>query len=528
LLSTCAPATPEATEAPAEATEAPAEPTEAPAEPTEAPAEPTEAPAEPTPEPVEERGTLRTAHHVGFGGKESFDPLSPVRWHPVILFIYDRLVSQDENGSPAPWLAVSWEADAMAETWTFKLREGVTFHDGKPFTSADVAYTFKHIFDPELESAVAGVLGIVDPEKIETPDDHTVVFNLTSGHADFPLLLTDYRILMLPEGSLDTIEENPIGTGPFKMEKADIYGTTIMVANDDYWDGRPGIARFEFVGITDTEARVQALLGGQINWLTGLSPEQAALFEGNPDYTIAEVPTGDWRDFVMNVTIPPFDDVRVRQAMKLAVDRQEIIDVVLQGHGSMACDHSVWPGDAYHLELDCPQDIEKAKELLAEAGYPDGLTVELFTSDIYPALIPMAVVYKEQAAEAGINVEIKQVPADGYWSKHWLVDPFMTCAWGERTADQVLNEVYRCGVPWNETYWCNEEFDQLLDDARKELDLAKRTELYQMAQQLIADEGGAIIPFFVNTIAVSEARVKGIPPVAYDQIPWHKIYIEEQ
>ena len=526
LLSACAPATPEPTEAPAEATEAPAEATEAPAEPTEAPAEPTEAP----PEPIEERGTFRMTHHAQAYGGASFDPASPIRFLPAIYFIYDRLVGLDENGLPVPDLAVSWEPDETAEKWTFKLREGVTFHDGKPFTSADVVYTFKHIFDPELESAVAAVLDIVDVEALETPDDLTVVFNLKSGHADFPLLLADYRVRMIREGSLDTIEENPIGTGPYKLEKFDLDGTTVFVVNDDYWRGPPGLAVIEVIAMADSEARVQALLANQIDLVEELGPEQLAMFEDDPNYVIREVPTGYWQNFVMNVTLPPFDDVRVRQAMKLVVDRQEIIDVVLQGHGSMGYDHPVWPGDPYFLELDLPQDIEKAKELLDEAGYPDGLTVELYVSDIDSFMIPLAVVYKEQAAEAGINVEIKQVPSDGYWDQIWLVKPFCGSHWGQRPADQILNEAFRCEASWNETFWCDEEFEQLLDDARKELDLAKRTELYRKAQQLLADEGGEIVFLFKNEIDVMNARVKGMPLDKFDidNIPWHKIYVEEQ
>ena len=526
LLSACAPATPEPTEAPAEATEAPAEATEAPAEPTEAPAEPTEAP----PEPIEERGTFRMTHHAQAYGGASFDPASPIRFLPAIYFIYDRLVGLDENGLPVPDLAVSWEPDETAEKWTFKLREGVTFHDGKPFTSADVAYTFKHIFDPELESAVAAMLDIVDVEALETPDDLTVVFNLKSGHADFPLLLADYRVRMIREGSLDTIEENPIGTGPYKLEKFDLDGTTVFVVNDDYWRGPPGLAVIEVIAMADSEARVQALLANQIDLVEELGPEQLAMFEDDPNYVIREVPTGYWQNFVMNVTLPPFDDVRVRQAMKLVVDRQEIIDVVLQGHGSMGYDHPVWPGDPYFLELDLPQDIEKAKELLDEAGYPDGLTVELYVSDIDSFMIPLAVVYKEQAAEAGINVEIKQVPSDGYWDQIWLVKPFCGSHWGQRPADQILNEAFRCEASWNETFWCDEEFEQLLDDARKELDLAKRTELYRKAQQLLADEGGEIVFLFKNEIDVMNARVKGMPLDKFDidNIPWHKIYVEEQ
>lgn len=515
MLSACAPATPVVTEAP---TEVVIEvPTEAP---TAAP--PTEAP--------EERGIFRMAHFQQWEGKESFDPTSPTRFLPANYFLYDRLVGRDENGLPIPELALSWDSDETAKIWTLKLREGVTFHDGRSFTSADVAYTFKHIFDPELESSLAAVLEIIDADALETPDDLTIVFNLKSGHADFPLLLADYRARMIPEGSVETIQENPIGTGPYKLVKFDLDGTTEFVANDDYWRGPPGLAGVQLIGIADSGARVQALLADQIDFMEELGPEQLALFEGNPNYVTREVVTGYWQAFVMDITQPPFDDLRVRQAMKLVVDRQEMIDIILQGHGSIAYDHPVWPGDPYYLELDLPQDIEKAKELLDEAGYPDGLTVELYVSDINAFMIPMSVVYKEQAAKAGINVEIKQVPSDGFWSKYWMVEPFVGTAWGQRPADQILNEAFRCEASWNETRWCDEEFEGMLDDARAELDLTKRTELYQDVQQMLVDEGGAIIFMFKNEIDVMNARVKGISldKYDYDNIPWYKIYIEAQ
>ena len=222
----------------------------------------------------------------------------------------------------------------------------------------------------------------------------------------------------------------------------------------------------------------------------------------------------------MRTDTAPFDDLRVRQAMKLVVDRDVMLQTVLQGFGAIAGDHPVWPGDQYYLPVDRPRDVEKAKTLLAEAGYADGLTVTLFTSTIAEGMIEMTVAYKEMAAEAGINVEIKQTPAEGYWNDVWLKEPFCSSSWGERQADQVLNEVYRSGASWNETYWSNSTFDQLLDDARKELDFEKRKALYQQAQQLLADEGGAIIPAFVNNLSAAHKRVQGVD---MRFIRWNKV-----
>jgi peptide/nickel transport system substrate-binding protein len=512
-LGACAPATPEATIAPVE--------------PTEAPPKPTEVAPEPTAEPVEERGTFRIAHYQQWAGKESLDPASPTRFQPVLNMIYDRLVTLDDQGMPTPCLAVSWEVDETGKKWTFRLREGVTFHDGKPFTSADVIYTYTHLLDPELEAPAASVLQIVDTERLEAPDDLTVVFNLTDPHSDFAPLLSYYQNRIIPDGSADTIGQTGIGTGPFKVESLDLEGTTVLVANDEYWDGPPGLARIEVVGIADQQARVLALLADQIDYDEDINPEQLDMFKAYPNLEIQDIPSGNNQTMVMNTTMSPFDDVRVRQALKLVADRQEIVDIVMGGHGMIACDSPVWIGDPYHLPYDCSQDIERAKELLALAGYEDGLTVELKVSDIDAFMIPIAIVYKEQAAKAGINVEINQVPSDGYWSEIWLVEPFVGGHWSQRTTDQVLNQIYTCGASWNDGYWCNEEFDQLLLDARGTMDFEERKEVYQKAIQLLVDESGTITPVFVNQIRAFNARVKGLPPVPFYEIPWHKITIEE-
>jgi peptide/nickel transport system substrate-binding protein len=283
-----------------------------------------------------------------------------------------------------------------------------------------------------------------------------------------------------------------------------------VVANLEYWAGKPGVAQVDIVGIADADARTAALLANQIEYVETTSPDSVDLIKKKKDYKIYNLPSGSWPVFVMKTDEAPFDDNRVRMAMKLVVDREAMVTSVLKGYGKVAGDHPVWPGDQYYLEVKRPRDVAKAKELLAEAGYATGLEVTLYTSAIDVNMIPMTVMYKEMAAEAGINVTIQQESADGYWNDIWMKKPFCCSSWGERTADQVLNEVFRSGATWNETFWQNAAFDGLLDQSRQELDEAKRKALYQQAQQLLADEGGAIIPFFTDGLSAAHVRVKGV------------------
>ncbi|NJN19643.1 MAG: ABC transporter substrate-binding protein, partial [Oscillochloris sp.] len=476
----------------------------------------------PTAAPTAQRGTLRLAHTLEWAGKEVLGPASPVRFFPPVSLLYNRLVRVDESGRPAPDLAVSWEADPTATQWTFKLREGVTFHDGRPFSAQDVLYTTRYVMNPELESPGAAVLEIVDVEQLRAPDDMTVVFTLKQPHADFPLLLLHYSMYIIPDGIGDEINTTGIGTGPFKLTQFAPEGTTIVTANDEYWDGPPGLAAIEMVGIADGEARTSALLADQIDY-NDIPPETAELVSRNANYNLISLPAGGWLVMAMRADQPPFTDPRVRMAMKLVVDRDAMVKTVVSGYGQIATDHPVWPGDQYYLEVDRQQDIARARELLAEAGYADGLDVTLYTSSIDSYMIPMTVAYKEMAAQAGINVTIQQESPDGYWNDIWLQVPFCCSSWGEREADQVLNEVYRSTASWNETFWKNAEFDGLLDQARRELDFEKRKAIYQQAQQLLADDGGAIIPFFTNDLSAAHKRVRGVDTRNFD---WARVTIE--
>ena len=471
-------------------------------------------------------GTFRQSHDLGFGGTENADPIHPNRFWQVTEKTMNRLLRPDASGVPSPDLAVSWSASDDASVWTFKLREGVKFHDGSDFDSGDVVDLLMRIKDPELASPVASVLKVMD--KVEAVDPLTVKITLSAPHADFPLLLMDYRIRMTPEGSGDTIGKTGIGTGPFILLTLDAEGTTILKANPDYWEGPPGIKTVEIISIPDSQARVQALLSGQIDMLRHISGQEKALFEDNPKFKLQSVATGDWRTIAFRTDTKPFTDARVRKAVRIATDRQAIIDLVLGPDGGVVtCDHPVWSGDQYRAPFNCPQQVDEAKRLLAEAGYPDGIEFDVTTSDLRAIWIDMVQVYQQQVAQAGITVNLVKAPADGYWSEVWMKKPVVTTSWGQRPADQILNEDYRGGAPWNETYWNRADFDKLLDQAREELDFEKRKALYHRLQTILYEEGGSFIPFHINQAVATTARVSGLQPVFTDAVRYHLIHVSD-
>jgi peptide/nickel transport system substrate-binding protein len=465
------------------------------------------------------------ANDLSFGGAESLDPLSPNRFYEVNDMVYSRLVRQDETGAPSPELATSWTPNANATEWTLTLQPGVTFHDGSTLDAADVAYSLGRIEDPALESPVASVLGIID--RVEVVDPLTLRILLEAPHAGLPLLLLDYRVRIIPEGAGATIAENPIGSGPFRVESYDPEGTTTLVAYENYWEGRPLLDKVVFTAIPDSEARSQAMLAGQID-LNTITRDQMALYEGNPAFQVMTYPAGGWFGIVFRTDTAPFDDPRVRRALRIAVDRQAMMTLMVGAEGgTVGCDTPVRADDPFRANLSCPQDIEGARALLAEAGYPDGIDVELFTADLEPGMVRFAEVYQAQVAPAGIRVALTLAPADGYWDDVWMQAPASVTSWGERPADQILNEAFRTGAAWNESYFANAAYDAVLDQARSTLDLDAARALYVQAQEILFAEGGTFIPYLENGRFVLSARVKGIAALGEDNVRWHLVDLTE-
>lgn len=477
--------------------------------------------------PLHAENLLRMAHDLGNGASTNMDPYDPNRFWPTMNLVYDALVTLDPNGKPLPRLATDWSASADLKTWTFHLRDGVLFQDGSTFDAADVVWSYGRMTDPKFDSPVRAVLGIV--QKVDAVDPHTVRFQLSSPEADFPQLAGDYRAVILPDGmTAEKARTAPIGTGPFRVETLAPDGTTRLVAFDKYYLGRPKLDAVEITAIPDSAARLQAMIAGQLDMLLTIDPKQERLFAGNPAISLQHIPSGDWNAIDFQTDVKPFDDPRVRKALRIAVDRKEMTALLLgEGNGVVSCDTPIWSGDPYRWNGDCPQDIEGAKRLLAEAGYKDGIDVEIATSDVEENMVQIVEVYQQQVARAGIRVKLKMTSSDGFWDDVWMKVPAFVDSWGQRPATQVLNEVFRSTASWNTSNWRHKEFDAMLDAARAEPDFARRKEIYGRIQKELFDEGGVLIPYHKVLLRAISTRVKGIEaPFVTENIDWHTVTVE--
>ena len=350
---------------------------------------------------------------------------------------------------------------------------------------------------------------------IEAVDKHTVRFSLDSPKVELPLLLSSKFALIVPSGATtEQIATVANGTGPFMLDafKPEAPRATLR-ANPNYWRaGLPKAKCVEISGIIEPVSRTAAISSGQVDIVLVADPAMLLTLKDDPNVEILQAPGSEFFVMTMWVDTPPFDDVRVRQALKLVIDREAMVQTALLGYGTPANDNPIIPSspDAYRSDI-IPQDIEKAKQLLAEAGYADGLTVDLNTgaADFLPGNLVMVQAYKEMAAKAGIDINIVTSPNDSYWDDIWLNRPFVVSYWSPRPPGAAFAIGYRTDAQYNETHWFRSDFDALLDRAGSTVDSGQRRKLYQDAQRILADEGGVIVPMFTSRIAAIRSGCGG-------------------
>ena len=399
------------------------------------------------------------------------------------------------DGSAVPDLAESFESADGAKKWVFKLRKGSTFHNGKTVTADDVVASFLHHRGENSKSAAKSLL---DPVKsIKADGAETVVFELESGNADFPYIASDYHIPIMPrkdDGSADW--ESGVRTGPYTLDKFEPGVSATFNKNPNYFKSDKGwFDRVECLAIKDVTARTNALNTGETHYLHRADLKTLDLLKQNPEVTISETIGYGHYIYVMNVTAAPFDNPDVRNAIKYSIDREDILAKVFSGYGKVGNDNPIAPTVKFAVD---PQpkhvyDPAMAKSLLKKAGL-ETLKFDISVADAaFAGAVDAALLWKEHAKACNIEVNVIREPDDGYWDNVWLKKPFVASYWaGRPTVDWMMTTAYAADAAWNDTFWKNPRFNELLVAARAELDEAKRAAMYAEMQQLVHDDGGLI------------------------------------
>lgn len=450
---------------------------------------------------------------MGGGASDTLDPrkLTSVMHGLIGYALGNCLTEIEEGGKLVGELAESWESSPDAKVWKIKLREGVTFHNGKTMTADDVIYSLNlHRGEDSTSSAKGLVSGIAD---IAADGPNAIIVTMADGNADLPYLLADFHLLIVPDGT-DNFDQ-PVFTGPY-MLKSFVPGESFVgVRNPNYWKpDRAHVDEVEIINVTDTTARMSGLITGEIHVAGRVDPQSAELINQSPGVHVENHAAAGHRPLLMLCDRAPFDNLDLRLAVKYALDREQMLETVMAGFGSMANDHPIPPTDPFYA-ADIPQrsyDADKVAYHLKQSGF-DG-TLELHTSNTtFAGAETMAAVFQQSAASGGLKVDIIREPADGFWSNVWMKYPFVSGAWGGRpTADIMLTTAYSSDAKWNDTMWRRPEFDEKLKIARAETDFNTRKQHYQDLQLMIHEDGGAAIPFFVNNVDGVRDEVKGYYP----------------
>jgi peptide/nickel transport system substrate-binding protein len=454
-------------------------------------------------------GALRVGA-TGGGAKDTIDAHRPTADTDIMRVwnLYESLAVRTPDFAKLEMLlAESIEAGKTPKQWTIRLKQGVTFHNGKPVTADDVISSLQRIVDPKDPKVGAASIGYIDAKGLKKLDERTVLVPLQFANAGFPDDIGQYFNAIVPT---DYDPSKPVGTGPFKYESFTPGQQSVFTKFADYWEkGKPYVDKLTIIDFPDDTARVNALLGGQVDAIDNLPAAQVSSVKANPNLRVLESETGAWQPFTMRVDAPPFSDARVRQAFRLIVDRKQLVDQVLSGHGRIANDLYAPYDPAYARDLpQRNQDLEQAKSLLKQAGH-ENLTVELVTAPVFQGIVEAAQVFAQQAKGAGVNVKVRKVDSGTFYGDNYLKWPFAQDFWATRMYLTQVAQGDLPNSPFNETHWKPPEFIKLIQQARGELDVAKRKEVLHAAQKMQYDEGGYIIQYFSNILDAYSVKLGG-------------------
>lgn len=459
-------------------------------------------------------GTLRIGEAEG-GTSDSLDPTSYFSYHmyTVGFTLGNTLVELDANKQPTPELAESWEGTPDARRWVFRMRKGVEFHNGKTVTAADAAWSLNRHIAADSKSAAKGFLDGVT--SIRADGDNLIIEHET-GDADIPIIMGEYHLLIVPEGHDDWT--GFVGSGAYVLENFEPGVRFTATRNPNYWKpDRAWVDAIDMSFILDPAARASALMAGEVDVIDRIDTKVIDRLKGMNRFQIVENVGTAFNESVMDTRAAPFDNADVREAIKYAINRDELIEKVYRGYGAIGNDHPIPPTDPFH-NTDLPQrpyDPDKARWHLKQAGL-DAIDVTLSAADgAYAGAVDVAVLMQASAEGTGINVNVDRVPNDSYWSDIWMKKPYCMSAWGVRpTPGTMFAVAFAKDAPWNEAYWSNDRFNELLVAGKTQTDFEKRREIYWEMQEIVHRDGGNALFAFPAELDGYAGNVHGTQPDA--------------
>ncbi|AOJ72471.1 MULTISPECIES: ABC transporter substrate-binding protein [Burkholderia] len=451
---------------------------------------------------------------VAYDASSTADTLDPAKGSTGADYIrcflfYSGLTQLDESLTPQPNIAESVQTKD-AKTWVVKLRRGVTFHDGKPLAPADVVYSLTRHKNAATASKVKSLADQFADVKATGPNE--VTLTLDNANADLPVILATPQFVIVKDGTTDFSQA--IGTGPYKLKSFKPGVSTVGVRNDGYWkSGAPYLDQIELIGIGDAAARVNALLSGDVQLINGVDPRSTQRVASTAGFVVKETKSGLYTDLILRRDNAMTGNMDFVNGMKYLFDREQIRSAVFRGYSVIANDQPIPPGHRYFNAslAQRPFDLDRAKFHFQKAGAIGTTLPPIYATTDANGSVEMAVLLQQTAAKIGVNLTVNRVPADGYWSNHWMKHPIGFGSINPRSsADVLFTQFFKSDATWNESGWKNPKFDQLLLAARSETDEAKRKQMYGEMQALVSEQGGIGIPAFISLLDAHDKRLKGL------------------